>query len=73
MPTKIIKTITEICKPSTKVFKIILQHGERSKSIQNFEKILNFLADKNFDRTDLIIAAGGGVVGDISGYVLAHI
>ena len=39
VPTKIIKTITEICKPSTKVFKIILQHGERSKSIQNFEKI----------------------------------
>ena len=69
MPTKIIKAITEICKPSTKVFKIILQHGEKSKSIQNFEKILNFLADKNFDRTDLIVAAGGGVVGDISGYV----
>ncbi len=69
VPTKIIKTITEICKPSIKVFKIILQHGEKSKSIQNFEKILNFLADKNFDRTDLIVAAGGGVVGDISGYV----
>ena len=27
------------------------------------------MADNNFDRTDLIIAVGGGVVGDISGYV----
>ena len=27
------------------------------------------LANNNFDRTDLIIAVGGGVVGDISGYV----
>ena len=33
VPTKIIKTITEICKPPAKVFKIILQHGEKSKSI----------------------------------------
>ena len=58
-----------VSKPSTKIFKIILQNGEKAKSIQNFQKILNFLADNNFDRTDLIIAVGGGVVGDISGYV----
>jgi 3-dehydroquinate synthase len=48
---------------------MILQHGEQAKSVQNFQKILNFLADNNFDRTDLIVAVGGGVVGDISGFV----
>jgi 3-dehydroquinate synthase len=48
---------------------MILQHGEQAKSIQNFQKILNFLADNNFDRTDIIVAVGGGVIGDISGYV----
>ena len=69
VPQKIVKKVTTVCKPSTKVFKIILRHGEKAKSIQNFQKILNFLADNNFDRTDLIIAVGGGVVGDISGYV----
>ena len=69
VPQKIVKKVTTVCKPSTKVFKIILRHGEKAKSIQNFQKILNFLADNNFDRTDLIIAIGGGVVGDISGYV----
>ena len=69
VPSKIVKKVTAVCKPSTKVFKIILQHGEKAKSISNFQKILNFLADNNFDRTDLIVAVGGGVVGDISGYV----
>jgi len=69
VPLKLIKKIVDICKPSTKVFKIILRHGEKAKSIQNFQKILNFLADKNFDRTDLVVSVGGGVVGDISGYV----
>ena len=69
VPSKIVKLVTAICKPSIKVFQIILQHGEKAKSVQNFQKILNFLANNNFDRTDLIIAVGGGVVGDISGYV----
>ena len=69
VPTKILNKVIDVSKPSTKVFKIILQHGERAKSVQNFQKILNFLAENNFDRTDLIIAVGGGVIGDISGYV----
>ena len=42
---------------------------KKLKSVQIFKKLLNFLADKNFDRSDLIIAVGGGVIGDISGYV----
>ena len=69
VPQKIVKKVTGVCTPSTKVFKFILQHGENAKSVQNFQKILNYLADNNFDRTDLIVAVGGGVVGDISGYV----
>jgi 3-dehydroquinate synthase len=69
VPSKIVREVAAVCKPSTKVFQIILQHGEQAKSVQNFQKILNFLADNNFDRTDLIVAVGGGVVGDISGFV----
>ena len=69
VPSNIVKEVADVCKSVTKVFKIILQHGEKAKSVHNFQKILNFLADNNFDRTDLIVAVGGGVVGDISGYV----
>tara|TARA_B100000287_G_scaffold427670_1_gene477694 strand:- start:1537 stop:2610 length:1074 start_codon:yes stop_codon:yes gene_type:complete len=69
VPAKITKKVTGICKKSIKVFSFILSQGEKSKSLQNFQRILNFLAKNNFDRTDVIIALGGGVIGDISGYV----
>ena len=69
VPSKVVKKVTDICKQSGKVSNIILDRGEKAKSFKNFQKILNFLADNNFDRTDLIISVGGGVVGDISGYV----
>jgi len=69
IPRKITNQISGICKEKTKVFKTILKKGEASKSIENFKKILNTLIEKKFDRSDLIIALGGGVVGDISGYV----
>jgi len=69
IPKKITNQISAICKEKTKVFKTILKKGEASKSIENFKKILNTLIENKFDRSDLIIALGGGVVGDISGYV----
>lgn len=45
--------------------------GEESKSIENFVKINQFLVENNFNRGDAIIAFGGGVVGDLGGYVAA--
>lgn len=44
------------------------KNGEKSKNINTFSSILEFLADNAFSRKDLIIALGGGVVGDISGF-----
>ncbi len=69
VPKSIIKNITAICKLKSKVLSFTIEKGEKSKSISNFNEIINFLAEKNFDRGDAIIAVGGGVVGDISGYV----
>ena len=69
VPLDITKKVKSFSKKYSKVFSVVLTKGEQAKSIQNFQKILNFLAENNFDRTDIIIAVGGGVVGDISGYV----
>ena len=69
VPLDITKKVKSISKNYSKVFSVVLTKGEQAKSIQNFQKILNFLAENNFDRTDIIISVGGGVVGDISGYV----
>ncbi len=46
-------------------------HGEGSKSLEIFGKILSFMLEKNFTRKDSVIACGGGVVGDLSGFVSA--
>lgn len=51
------------------VFKYVIPHGEDSKNAENFINILNFLANNKISRTDIIIALGGGVVGDLSGFV----
>tara|TARA_Y100001935_G_scaffold37723_1_gene30108 strand:+ start:73 stop:1146 length:1074 start_codon:yes stop_codon:yes gene_type:complete len=69
IPLNISKKVTSISKTLSKVFSVTLKKGEQAKSMQNFQKILNLLAENNFDRTDAIIAIGGGVVGDIAGYV----
>ena len=45
--------------------------GESSKNGQTFLSILNFLAENKFTRSDLLIALGGGVVGDITGFAAA--
>jgi 3-dehydroquinate synthase len=69
VPKEIIKKVRHLSKATSKVFIFTLNQGESSKSLRNFQKIINFLIEHQFDRSDAIIAVGGGVVGDISGYV----
>ena len=44
---------------------LLLPPGEASKSWHFLKKILDWLTELNFDRTDYVIAFGGGVVGDL--------
>ena len=48
---------------------ILIKPGENSKSLGNVEKIYNELLDFKIKRSDMIIAFGGGVVGDLAGFV----
>lgn len=50
---------------------IVIPHGESSKSAENYIKILEFLAGMQLSRTDCLFALGGGVVGDLTGFVAA--
>ncbi|MDR2465171.1 MAG: 3-dehydroquinate synthase [Streptococcaceae bacterium] len=50
-------------------FSFVVQVGEQSKSLGTAEKIYQFLNDNTFDRGGLILSLGGGVVGDLSGFV----
>lgn len=50
------------------IVKFVFPNGEASKNINTYSQILSFLARNKLSRTDLIIALGGGVVGDIVGF-----
>lgn len=45
--------------------------GERAKSMSTVERGYRFLLENNIDRKGLICALGGGVVGDVAGYIAA--
>ncbi|MCQ2460830.1 MAG: 3-dehydroquinate synthase [Clostridia bacterium] len=45
--------------------------GESSKNMETYEKILEFLADNQITRSDLIVELGGGVAGDLAGFAAA--
>lgn len=50
------------------VHKIVFAPGEHTKSLISVGELLDFLSEKEFTRTDLVLALGGGVIGDLSGF-----
>ena len=68
VPSQYARTITNKCREA---FVYTIEQGEESKKLSNFEKILSFMAQNRFTRTDCVVAVGGGVVGDLAGFVAA--
>lgn len=52
-----------------KVCEFVFPHGEDAKSLENFGKMQEFCAENSITRTDLFVALGGGVTGDLTGFV----
>ncbi len=51
------------------IIKIKVRPTEKNKSLSLAKSILDKLMIKNFSRSDLIISVGGGIVGDIAGFI----
>ena len=49
----------------------VVPHGEQSKSLELAEAIYRWMADRRAERGHVVIAVGGGVVGDLAGFVAA--
>ena len=49
----------------------IFPAGEEQKNAETYLNLLNFLAENQLTRSDLIVALGGGVVGDLAGFAAA--
>ena len=50
---------------------LVLKDGEQYKNQTSWNLILDFLADNNFNRNDLLISLGGGVICDMTGFAAA--
>ena len=51
--------------------RIIVEEGEGSKSYAGFEQVCEALVAAKIERNDLVVALGGGVVGDLAGFAAA--
>jgi len=65
------KVFNNLISSGFRVLKFVYPHGERSKCGDVLFKLLEFMADNGVTRTDLMIALGGGVTGDLTGFASA--
>ncbi len=63
-----VRDITHFLK-GKKIFTFKIVANEKNKNFVTVNNLLNSLARNKFNRSDCIIAVGGGIVGDISGFV----
>ena len=49
----------------------VLPHGEASKNTDTLLALLNFLTEQGMTRSDVLIALGGGMIGDLTGFAAA--
>ena len=68
VPTVYADTVAAQCKMAVKV---VVPQGEDSKGFSTFEKLCLTMLENGFTRTDAVVAVGGGVVGDLSGFAAA--
>ena len=61
------KLIKSLRKYDLRIFK--LTTSEKTKSIKVVNKIIEKLLKDNFNRSDCVIALGGGILGDLSGFI----
>jgi 3-dehydroquinate synthase len=47
---------------------IVLPPGEQSKTLTTIARILDVLAKQRFERRSMLLALGGGVIGDLTGF-----
>ncbi|QQM31087.1 3-dehydroquinate synthase [Martelella lutilitoris] len=52
-------------------FSLTLAAGEKTKSFENLHTAVDFILDARIERSDAVIALGGGVIGDLAGFAAA--
>ena len=68
VPAEYAKTVAVSCRTP---FIITLPQGEKTKSLDSYKYLLSEMVKNDFTRSDCVVAVGGGVVGDLAGFVAA--
>lgn len=63
--------VTSLKNAGFDVISYVFPAGEESKNGSVFLDLVNFLAENKLTRTDMLVALGGGVVGDLAGFAAA--
>lgn len=53
------------------VYEFVIPAGEQNKTLDNIKKLYEYLILNRFDRKDCLVALGGGVIGDMTGFAAA--
>jgi 3-dehydroquinate synthase len=51
--------------------RLVLDPGESTKSLEALGRVLDFMAEHRLDRGSILVAVGGGVIGDLAGFAAA--
>ena len=65
------RMMTTLADNGFNAVKFVFPHGEASKCHKTLIELYDFLADNGFTRSDALIALGGGVTGDLTGFAAA--
>jgi 3-dehydroquinate synthase len=65
------RAVTSLCKSGFEPMLATIPAGETSKSLKTFQNCCDVLARHRLERKSFIVALGGGVVGDLAGFVAA--
>lgn len=63
--------LVQTLEPQYDVAIVTIPDGEAYKTLSSYEQIMSFLLEHNYGRDVTLIALGGGVIGDITGFVAA--
>ena len=65
------KVVSLIERQGCEVSVLELPDGEKYKSLETFEMVMSFLLEGNYARDVVLVALGGGVIGDLVGFAAA--
>jgi 3-dehydroquinate synthase len=63
--------VSDLADAGLAPMKFTFPAGEKSKNLATYASLIDFLAGSRLDRTDIVLALGGGVTGDMAGFAAA--